>query len=128
MLNIHETFFKNAIQKMKSDQFNQKLFKAFILAGGTTRLADHLNAKGYKTVKGIKYLGKDLKEFLLNPDNHIGIEEVILNIVIDIITNKTQGSFEQRLESAIIKEYEKINGEFWYYSDKSLSELLPNIF
>lgn len=90
---------KNIVDNQEEISFNQKLFKMFIQLGGLVRLTDWLNENGYRVqtkYKGHKWTSQELRDYLLDPANHYGVNAELKTMVCIMVNYVGKSSNEQR--------------------------------
>lgn len=92
------------VEKEKGTEFHHKIFIDYIKLKGAKNLVDFLNHSGLKfktKYEGRKWQTTDIRNFVLNPENHHGINDDLVKIVCAMVDYTGKASFEQRLFRAM---------------------------
>ncbi|MBP2027417.1 hypothetical protein J2Z35_001211 [Acetoanaerobium pronyense] len=99
---------KNRINSLleleKGNLFQNVIFSEYIKQKGAKNLVEWLQYKGYKintSYKGRKWNTTDIRNYVLDPQNHKGVNEDIVKIVCLMVNYTGKSSFEQRLFRAM---------------------------
>ena len=88
----------------KGDLFQNIVFKEYILQKGAKNLVEWLQNKGYKIntkYKGRKWQTTDIRYFVLDSKNHVGVNDDLVKIVCHMVNYTGKANFEQRLHRAM---------------------------
>lgn len=86
------------------NNFNNMVFRDYIIQKGAKNLVKALQEKGYKfntRYKGRNWNTKDIRKYVLDSKNHDGVNEDLVSIVCLMVNYTGKANFEQRLHRAM---------------------------